>query len=308
MEEKKKIDSEINFLSVLKNPLRLFGLVYIYFFTIALAIGIYYVHNLDSITFNKVPGSAIDTLNIEREIETKIGGIKPAMDLSLITNPTAELVEEGKKIYKTNCASCHGDNGLGDGLASAALNPKPRNFTDTDGWKNGSTFYGMYKTLNEGITGSGMVAYEFIPPQDRVAMIHYIRTFADYPEITQQEVDEKLEPEYQLSAGVIDPNNIPINKSISIYSNEYLKEEELVISIVAVIQNDISDSAELLKNNSVDLNKTVSKFISSEMKKSFQIFLDGISLDPYSVGLKNSMLLLDESKLRSVYNYLNRIC
>lgn len=308
MEEKKKIDSEINFLSVLKNPLRLFGLVYIYFFIVALAIGIYYVHNLDSITFNKVPGSAIDTLNIEREIETKIGGIKPAMDLSLITNPTPELVEEGKQLYKTNCASCHGDNGLGDGLASAALNPKPRNFTDANGWKNGSTFYGMYKTLNEGITGSGMVAYEFIPPQDRVAMIHYIRTFADYPEITQQEVDEKLEPEYQLSAGIIDPNNIPIKKSISIYSNEYSKKEELVISIVAVIQNDISDSAELLKNNSVDLNRTVSKFISSEMKKSFQIFLDGISLDPYSVGLKNSMLLLDESKLRSVYNYLNSIC
>ncbi len=308
MEEKKKIDSEINFLSVLKNPLRLFGLVYIYFFTIALAIGIYYVHNLDSITFNQVPGSAIDTLNIEREIETKIGGIKPAMDLSLITHPTPELVEEGKQLYKTNCASCHGDNGLGDGLASAALNPKPRNFTDIDGWKNGSTFYGMYKTLNEGITGSGMVAYEFISPQDRVAMIHYIRTFADYPEITQLEVDEKLEPEYQLSAWVIDPNNIPIKKAISIYSNEYSKKEELVISIVAVIQNDISDSAELLKNNSIDLNKTVSKFISSEMKKSFEVFLDGISLDPYSVGLKNSMLLLDEYELRSVYNYLNSIC
>lgn len=308
MEDKKKIDSEINFLSILKNPLRLFGLVYIYFFTIALGIGIYYVHNLDNITFNRVPGSALDTLNIEREIETKIGGIKPAMDPSLITNPTPELVEKGKDLYKTNCASCHGDNGLGDGLASAALDPKPRDFTNIDGWKNGPTFYGMYKTVNDGIAGTGMIAYEFISPEDRVAMIHYIRTLASYPEVTQKEIDEKLEPQYQLSAGVIDPNNIPINKSISIYSKEHLIEEKLVENLVAVIQNDRSNSAELLKTNSIDLYKTVSKFISSEMKDSFEVFLDGISLDPYSIGLKNSMLLLDESELRSVYNYLNKIC
>ena len=308
MEDKKKIDSEINFLSILKNPLRLFGLVYIYFFTIALGIGIYYVHNLDNITFNRVPGSALDTLNIEREIETKIGGIKPAMDPSLITNPTPELVEKGKDLYKTNCASCHGDNGLGDGLASAALDPKPRDFTNIDGWKNGPTIYGMYKTVNDGIAGTGMIAYEFISPEDRVAMIHYIRTLASYPEVTQKEIDEKLEPQYQLSAGVIDPNNIPINKSISIYSKEHLIEEKLVENLVAVIQNDRSNSAELLKTNSIDLYKTVSKFISSEMKDSFEVFLDGISLDPYSIGLKNSMLLLDESELRSVYNYLNKIC
>ncbi|HAO99964.1 MAG TPA: hypothetical protein DCQ83_07980 [Fibrobacteres bacterium] len=38
---------------------------------------------------------------------------------------------EGKKIFKTNCAICHGEKGKGDGAAGAALNPKPRNFTDT---------------------------------------------------------------------------------------------------------------------------------------------------------------------------------
>jgi mono/diheme cytochrome c family protein len=47
----------------------------------------------------------------------------------------------GKAIYdgKGACATCHGATGAGDGVAAAALNPKPTNFTtasyrlDTDG-------------------------------------------------------------------------------------------------------------------------------------------------------------------------------
>lgn len=37
---------------------------------------------------------------------------------------------KGAPVYKMYCATCHGDTGAGDGPASAALNPKPRNFTD----------------------------------------------------------------------------------------------------------------------------------------------------------------------------------
>lgn len=40
--------------------------------------------------------------------------------------------EKGAAAYKTYCAMCHGDTGKGDGLASAALTPKPRNFTDKE--------------------------------------------------------------------------------------------------------------------------------------------------------------------------------
>ena len=36
--------------------------------------------------------------------------------------------KKGKTLYLQLCAICHGDKGKGDGLASAALNPKPANF------------------------------------------------------------------------------------------------------------------------------------------------------------------------------------
>lgn len=42
----------------------------------------------------------------------------------------AALIEEGRAVFEMNCASCHGPAGLGDGAASAALDPKPRNLAD----------------------------------------------------------------------------------------------------------------------------------------------------------------------------------
>jgi mono/diheme cytochrome c family protein len=37
---------------------------------------------------------------------------------------------EAKEIFETRCSSCHGEEGRGNGPASAVLNPKPQNFHD----------------------------------------------------------------------------------------------------------------------------------------------------------------------------------
>lgn len=242
MGNKRKIESEVDFKSLLKNPIRLFGLVYIYFFVIAFAIGIYFVKSMDEISFNTVPGTSLDTLNIVREIETKVGGIKPAMDLNLITNPTSDLIATGKTKYEVTCGSCHGTDGKGDGVAAVALNPKPRNFHLVDGWTNGRTFYDIYKSVNDGVPGTGMTAYEFLSPEDRVAIIQYIRTMVEYPEVTIADND-KLDETYKLSAGVIDPNHIPIQKSITLLADENKKNIDLSLEISKKIKNDKINSA-----------------------------------------------------------------
>lgn len=70
----------------------------------------------------------------------------------------AEATAEGKKLYNMYCATCHGTKGKGDGVAGAALNPKPANFTSeklqsqTDGaifWKltNGRPPMAAYKDI-----------------------------------------------------------------------------------------------------------------------------------------------------------------
>ncbi len=46
--------------------------------------------------------------------------------------PAADPVAEAKEIYSSRCTVCHGTTGKGDGDGSAALDPKPRDFTSAD--------------------------------------------------------------------------------------------------------------------------------------------------------------------------------
>jgi cytochrome c553 len=41
-----------------------------------------------------------------------------------------EAMAEAQAKFDTLCSTCHGKTGVGDGASAAALNPKPRNYTD----------------------------------------------------------------------------------------------------------------------------------------------------------------------------------
>ncbi|NOX17358.1 MAG: cytochrome c [Chlorobi bacterium] len=163
MKKKIKYESEINFKDLIKNPIRLFGLVFVYIFVVSLAIGVYYVWNLDYVTFNRIPGTPLDTLYKVREVETKVGTNQPSIDLALVKTPSKEMLAKAKEEFVKVCSACHGTSGEGNGPAGSALNPKPRNFHQKDGWKNGRAFGDLYKTIQEGLPGTAMVAYEYLP-------------------------------------------------------------------------------------------------------------------------------------------------
>lgn len=102
-------------------------------------------------------------------------GAKKAVNVQALAAATPEQVALGKTLYEVNCASCHGAGGYGDGDKGANLNPPPRNFHVSGGWKNGYSVPGMWKTLENGIAGGSMAAYRLLPAEERMAMIHYIR-------------------------------------------------------------------------------------------------------------------------------------
>ena len=105
-------------------------------------------------------------------------------DLNKLMVSSPELVAQGKQLFNTNCAVCHGSEGKGDGAGGAALNPKPRNFHAGLGeWKNGTSAKAMYVTLAYGIPNSGMASYKALPPADRLALIHYVHTMT--PQVEQ---------------------------------------------------------------------------------------------------------------------------
>ncbi len=305
MDNKNKFETEIDFLALPKSPSRLFGWIFPYYAILFVVVGIFFVKNMDLSSFNNVPAVYTDSLEITANVEVKKGGIMPAIDLGIISSPTNEIIENGKKLFKTNCASCHGDEGKGDGLAAAALNPPPRNFHDLEGWKNGISFSSMYKTLQEGIPGGAMIAYEFIPLEDRIAILHYIRTFADYPDVTSEEV-ASLDQTYELSKGVISASNITIEMATNKITSEEESLSKDVEDIIAKINSyDDKASVELFFNNAQNKEKVISIFKRDFSNSSLSSFVNRVVAFPTESGFKPGVALLSQEELSNLYKILS---
>ena len=72
--------------------------------------------------------------------------------------PDATSIAAGKKLYASNCASCHGDTGQGDGRAGKQLNPQPANLVDAT-WIHGSTDVEIFLVIRDGVKDTGMKAF-----------------------------------------------------------------------------------------------------------------------------------------------------
>lgn len=108
---------------------------------------------------------------------TKEGAVI-AFDISTVKEPwvsTPEIITYGKKVFMTNCAMCHGNEGKGDGAAGAALNPKSRNFVEGK-WTKGPGITDHFKVLQNGIQGGSMASYAHFKTADRWALLHYIES------------------------------------------------------------------------------------------------------------------------------------
>ncbi|HEY3064406.1 MAG TPA: cytochrome c [Methylomirabilota bacterium] len=88
-----------------------------------------------------------------------------------VKNPV-KGVGNAKKSVETNCVSCHGASGKGDGPAAAALTPKPADWTSERVAKetDGEIFWKMSN-------GRGpMPPWKHLPEKERWEIVNYIRT------------------------------------------------------------------------------------------------------------------------------------
>lgn len=96
---------------------------------------------------------------------------------------TATLVTEGRVIYRSACASCHGVSGDGLGPAARHMNPAPRDFT-SGVFKFRSTASGalptdqdLFRTISDGVPGTWMPAWEkLLSERERWAVVKYTKT------------------------------------------------------------------------------------------------------------------------------------
>ena len=113
-------------------------------------------------------------ISISKAVSTDKEWIAPTTANAIVNpikgNPTS--TQEGKKLFTQMCVPCHGDKGKGDGIAGAALNPKPANYTlpKVQNQSDGALFWKI--TNGRGAMVSFKVA---LTDEQRWQLVNYIR-------------------------------------------------------------------------------------------------------------------------------------
>jgi len=91
--------------------------------------------------------------------------------------------DTGELVYLRYCSGCHGVKGDGKGPGAAFLTPRPRDFT-TGIYKFMSTPAGsppldedLLRTITEGLHGTSMPSWRFLPERERLSLVRYIKAF-----------------------------------------------------------------------------------------------------------------------------------
>lgn len=300
----------------MKEYLKYYGSIYIIFIIAVVVAGSMYITDLPQVMREKIGGMPVtvpdsvmqDSLNADLPMVK--GTISPPVNVSAYLNPTQQMIDKGKTTFQTSCASCHGADGKGDGVAGATLNPKPRNFHELTGWKNGTSLTAMYLTLEKGIPNTGMASFSNLPPEDRLDIISYIRTLIPgYPAVTQQMIDS-LDLVYSLVKGVKQPNQIPVKLAMEKIIKQQTSVDDMVKKMSSSIKENKSDSgAVVFKSITNNTTKALTVLaLDSAWNSSPSALVKIFDNNPVQNGFKaRASYMLNANQLNALHAYLRNL-
>jgi high-affinity iron transporter len=118
----------------------------------------------------------VDPVEVERLARALADGLLRAYPVPRAPASIPDLAR-ADALYQQNCAGCHGATGAGDGLAGAALDPPPINFTDAARARQRSVF-ALEQVIEHGLAGTAMTSYAHLPEADRWALAFRVGQFA----------------------------------------------------------------------------------------------------------------------------------
>jgi high-affinity iron transporter len=94
--------------------------------------------------------------------------------IGLLGSSGPVLAQSGKAIFDGNCAMCHGQDGKGNGPASSAFHPKPKDFHLSSFWQ-GNVKEKITQTIENG--HGQMPAINLSPSQIKEVINYMEQTF-----------------------------------------------------------------------------------------------------------------------------------
>ncbi|RJP58834.1 MAG: hypothetical protein C4543_07705, partial [Ignavibacteriales bacterium] len=165
----------------------------------------------------------------------------------------------------------------------------------------------LYKTLEEGIVKNGMAAYEYMPPVDRIAMIQYIRTLADYPEITEDQIQE-ADVTYNLTEGKATSNQITLDEAIELVVKEKSVSPKLANIMIYMNNHPSIEGRDIFNNVAVNQYRVVSSFASINLNSlSLEEFVQISSSNFNEIGFSANVNTLEQDGWQKLFNYLKNV-
>lgn len=139
--------------------------------------------------------------DIERRARALGDGLLAAYPVPLAPASPPDLAR-GAVLYAESCASCHGMDGDAATELARQIDPPPIAFTDRDRAAQRSLF-AYYQVIGQGLEGTAMTSFGYLPAQDRWALAFYIARFS-HPDQLVAEGEQLWESDADLRARIPD--------------------------------------------------------------------------------------------------------
>ena len=220
------------------------------------------------------------------------------LGIEISKSPTRAInLQNGKTIFKANCAICHGLTGGGDGPLSSKVEPAPAVLSDPKVTGNDHTLaYDNFQVISVGIANTMMMGWsEILPEEDLWDVTYYIRTFSnknlELPVVTT--VLNKSKTPGSTKQAVADVINV-LNQSIKAFKGGEV-EQSAELAFDAYLNYEGIETALITKNKELGL-RLESSFgrLRAEIKRSADLnHVENISQNIQS-DLKEAQTILEQ--------------
>lgn len=108
---------------------------------------------------------------------------RPLLRTTLLTPALPATRAAPPELYEKRCAACHGTAGRGDGVAAAAMEPRPRDFAEVR-WQSTVTDEQLRRVIREGGTAralsASMPAHPDLRPAQLAELVRFVRSCSQY--------------------------------------------------------------------------------------------------------------------------------
>jgi high-affinity iron transporter len=115
---------------------------------------------------------AADGRGVGMDCATIVDDLVAATGIARTPSSPPDL-DEGARLFAQTCATCHGATGHGDGVAAAALTPKPADF-HADAVMDGLTPFKAFNVIRFGVRGTAMAPFDGLDEKQRWAVAFYL--------------------------------------------------------------------------------------------------------------------------------------